>query len=534
MNSTHIIKTHQIIDDDKLTIINTFVNNDNNPTIKVIQNFIIINFDIDISIDQDIILGFSRDWSNLPGKADMLARPRTEEECAILLYIFNSLKLPVTISAGKTNLTGSATPNGGLIISTVNMLTPQTCVDNNKKIANVAVGSILENIRDEILFQSKRKLYYPVDPTSRKEALLGGIISCNASGFIPGDKGATRYWVNGISLILTNGQKICATRGEYISKNTMFLLQSKSEENIINVPKYKRPKIKNASGPYTAYENDIDFVDLIVGSEGCFGMITEAQLSLKDKPKNYVDLFICLKSETDALQFYNYICKMNDINNFTAFEYFGYNCQNYMKHHNYFFQDKEDVGIYFQYPIYDKTLESEIEYWFNLINDFPLDINLNNVISLNDARNWGLFFEARHSMPTKALEKTKELDAISMITDTIVPPDNFSSFLDYTHLLLQKNNIEYLLFGHLGDCHLHFHLIYNTDEQYVIDNLYRKIIKKSSDLDGVYSAEHGTGKRKTIDFIECYGMNAVDEVKVCKMGFDPNLILNIGNIVSYE
>ena len=107
-------------------------------------------------------------------------------------------------------------------------------------------------------------------------------------------------------------------------------------------------------------------------------------------------------------------------------------------------------------------------------------------------------------------------------------------FLEYTHLLLQNNNIEYLLFGHLGDCHLHFHLIYGIDEQILIDSIYRKIVKKSSELDGVYSAEHGTGKRKTIDFIECYGEKAVKQVKECKMGFDPNLVLNIGNIVSYD
>ena len=100
--------------------------------------------------------------------------------------------------------------------------------------------------------------------------------------------------------------------------------------------------------------------------------------------------------------------------------------------------------------------------------------------------------------------------------------------------LLNDNNIEYLLFGHLGDCHLHFHLIYDKSEIKIIDSIYRKIIKKSSDLDGVYSAEHGTGKRKTIDLIECYGEQAADQIKECKLGFDPNLILNKGNIVSYE
>ena len=72
----------------------------------------------------------------------------------------------------------------------------------------------------------------------------------------------------------------------------------------------------------------------------------------------------------DAIKFHTYIFDYfnGDLSQITALEYFGYNCQNYMKHHDYFFQDKEDVGIYFQYPIYDKTLESEIEYWFNLIN----------------------------------------------------------------------------------------------------------------------------------------------------------------------
>ena len=142
-----------------------------------------------------------------------------------------------------------------------------------------------------------------------------------------------------------------------------------------------------------------------------------------------------------------------------------------------------------------------------------------------------MFFEARHSMPAKALEKTKELDAVSIITDTIVPYENFNQFLKFSHTLLQKNNIEYLLFGHLGDCHLHFHVIYTKEEAPIINDLYLKIIRKSAELNGVYSAEHGTGKRKTIDFIECYGEKAVKQVLECKLAFDPNNILNTGNII---
>ena len=97
---------------------------------------------------------------------------------------------------------------------------------------------------------------------------------------------------------------------------------------------------------------------------------------------------------------------------------------------------------------------------------------------------------------------------------------------------MQKNNIEYLLFGHLGDCHLHFHVIYTKEETPIINDLYLKIIRKSAELNGVYSAEHGTGKRKTIDFLECYGQESLNQVAKCKLAFDPNNILNIGNIIS--
>ena len=76
-------------------------------------------------------------------------------------------------------------------------------------------------------------------------------------------------------------------------------------------------------------------------------------------------------------------------------------------------------------------------------------------------------------MPDLSLKKTKELDGISIITDTIVPPENFDIFLKKTHETIQKSNIEYLLFGHLGDCHLHFHLIYTKDQSEKVINIIR-------------------------------------------------------------
>ncbi len=496
--------------------------------------FLSDKFLIDITDDSDIVSSFERDWSNMPGNADFLARPINEKQCAIILYICNLLNINVTISAGRTNLTGSATPKGGLVLSIINIKKPNTQVDIENKTAKTSVGTILEDMRNDILQLSNKKLYYPVDPTSRKDALVGGTISCNASGFIPGDKGATRHWVNRLKILLTNGYITNITRGDYITNDAKFILICDDKKIIVEAPSYHRPKIKNASGPFTAAEEELDFIDLIIGSEGVFALIIDVEFNLADSPKDFLDLFITLPSENDAIKLRGYLKQQNILYQLNALEYFGYNCQNYMEHKEKLFKTESSVGIYLQYPIFNNSIDEVIEKWVQLLDDSDCGIKDDNVFLLNTADNWRIFFEARHSMPVKALEKTKELDAISIITDTIVPYKNFNDFIQFSHRILRENNIEYLLFGHLGDCHLHFHVIYNKEEALIINDLYRQIIRKSAELDGVYSAEHGTGKRKTIDFYECYGQEAINQVQKCKLAFDPKNILNTGNIITIK
>ena len=117
------------------------------------------------------------------------------------------------------------------------------------------------------------------------------------------------------------------------------------------------------------------------------------------------------------------------------------------------------------------------------------------------------------------------------MTDTIVPPNKFRVYLQKVHETLKGSSIEYLLFGHLGDCHLHFHLIPNNEQEKESLEVYDYLIDLSSQLGGVYSAEHGTGKRKRNDFKKCYGEEAVKMVKDLKFAVDPNNYLNQGNLV---
>ena len=59
------------------------------------------------------------------------------------------------------------------------------------------------------------------------------------------------------------------------------------------------------------------------------------------------------------------------------------------------------------------------------------------------------------------------------------------------------------------------------------------MVDLSAELGGVYSAEHGTGKRKRNDFKKCYGEGAIEMVRQSKLAVDPDLLLNKGNIFKF-
>ncbi len=179
--------------------------------------FLSENFQVDLSTDPEIVAGFAGDSSHLPGRAQALARPPDERGCAAVLRLCRAAGVPVTFSGGKSNLTGSATPPDGVVLSTVRMLEPAVRVDAAGQTAAAPVGLLLEDMRREISKQTGGRRRYPVDPTSRADATVGGCLACNASGFTPGEQGATRAWVQSLRFLLPDGMLVEAERNQYVS-----------------------------------------------------------------------------------------------------------------------------------------------------------------------------------------------------------------------------------------------------------------------------------------------------------------------------
>jgi len=503
-------------------------------SLQLIAKFLRERFTLMLELDPDIIAGFVTDSSNLPGQAQALARPANLRECAILFRACFTAKIPMNISAGKSNLTGSATPEQGVIISTRNMLAPEPKVDVARRTVSAPVGMILEDMRNEVLKAGNGKLIYPVDPTSRADATVGGTIACNASGFVPGEMGATRAWVEEIELLLPDAFVVRARRGQHVSSNGIFLLDDGQHVVEWPVPRYRQPAIKNAGGPFSAPDGAMDFIDLIVGSEGLFGLVTDCTLKLIDRPDDYLDLFFSLPEEKNAVNFLNFLRKRleGNLGMLSALEYFGVNCRGHMDHEDILFKGKDQVGIYLQVPLRNKTMEDAAEEWLGILVEADCNIDEQAIMLLDNDRNRKLFMEARHSLPAKALEVVKQRGTFTIMTDMVVPPEKFLEFLAFTHNLIRSEGLDYVAFGHFGDCHLHFTILPHKEQLERAVSVYDALVAKSAALGGVYSGEHGTGKRKRKDFLQCYGAEGAAQVLACKRAIDPDFLFNRGNVMA--
>ncbi|MBN2231439.1 MAG: FAD-binding oxidoreductase [Deltaproteobacteria bacterium] len=540
--STHIIPLENVLEPAAYARIDDFCRTLNPAggcgaaVLPELAAFLEREFGVAMNLDPDIVAGFATDSSNLPGHAEGLCRPVNERECAVIMRACHAAGVCLTISGGRSNLTGSATAEGGVVLSLAKMTAPAVMVDEERKLVRAPVGIVLEEMRGQVLELSGKRLYYPVDPTSRGDAWIGGTIACNASGFTPGEIGATREWVEAIDFLLPDGRRISAGRGDYVSRAGVFALRQDDKTLTLPVPTYPRPAIKNASGPFSAADGVMDFIDLVVGSEGIFGLVTACTLRLAERPADYLDLFFSLPAEANALAFRDYLGARldGDFGRLAALEYFGVNCRRYMDHETRLFHGSNQVGLYIQVPVRDTPKDEMAENWFNLLVECGCGIDPEAVLLLDTEAMQRTFMEARHSMPANALEVVQRHGTWTIMTDTVVPPPTFPEFLADVHETIAATGIDYLSFGHFGDCHLHFTLLPEKEHLEQALKIYDRIIATSAGLGGVYSGEHGTGKRKRNDFVRCFDAGAIAQLKRCKAAIDPEFLLNRGNVLAFS
>jgi len=143
--------------------------------------------------------------------------------------------------------------------------------------------------------------------------------------------------------------------------------------------------------------------------------------------------------------------------------------------------------------------------------------------------------EFRHALPVSVNEFIARHKQRKVGTDMAVPDEKFPEFLRFYRDTLNKSGIDYVIFGHIGDCHLHANLLPKNDaEAESARHIYGRCIAEALMLGGCVSAEHGIGKLKSKYLNVMMGERYINEMVELKRALDPKGILGRGNMFSYQ
>lgn len=231
------------------------------------------------------------DAAHFPGgHAEGFARPATEKEVAALLCA-SSVVLPI---GAQSSLTGGATPQGGLILST-ERFTEITHVDADH--VRVGAGVPLVVLQESL---TRVHRWYPPVPTFTG-ASVGGVIATNAAGAATFKYGATRRWVDGLTVVLACGCVLELKRGDAITDRAAgWTIACEHGNRHVAPGSYRLPDVAKVSAGYFAVDT-IDLLDLFIGSEGTLGVITSAVLRTLPEQPAFAMALITTTSEAAAL-----------------------------------------------------------------------------------------------------------------------------------------------------------------------------------------------------------------------------------------
>ena len=86
----------------------------------------------------------------------------------------------------------------------------------------------------------------------------------------------------------------------------------------------------------------------------------------------------------------------------------------------------------------------------------------------------------------------------------------------------------YVIFGHIGDAHLHVNVFSSPENPKAATDLILEFARKAVELGGTVSAEHGLGRRKAHLLKLQYAPEHLDIMRAVKRRLDPRNILGRG------
>ena len=501
--------------------------------------------------------------------ANHLFIPRDEAELVAVIQAMSALGVPITVAGSRTGLVGGSVPACGAIVSMerfdqveslffdedhqewvlragayVSLKSLEAMLKSKRfpdleKIDNASVRSSYER------FKADADTYlYPPDPTEMS-ASLGGSVVTNASGARTFRFGATRNWVRGLRVVLANGEFVDIPRGKYFAseKGTFEIVNKAGEKRTLTIPDYRLPETKCTAGFFTA--PGMDLIDLFIGSEGVLGIVTRVDVALiKSDPKISIVQFLeddyqavrltaSLRSDQriklDFLEFYS----GNALNLLRRVQAEAPSTVNMPP-----IPDEARSALFFELNYDPQSSNDHLAVLQEIIRQHGADPAFS--WAAHEPRELERFKVFRHLLPETVnsiiAERKKSIPKLHKLgTDLAVPDEHLMDIWTLYQENCDALNLEWVAFGHIGNNHIHVNILPRNIEELTQGlELYQLFAQKTVEWGGAVSAEHGIGKIKQNFLALMFTPEQISQMLHVKTVFDPDHLLNPGDLFPCE
>jgi D-lactate dehydrogenase (cytochrome) len=492
------------------------------------------------------------DESKLIGNASSISFPKTELEIAEIIKMMLEKGKSITVQGGNTGICGGAVAESGHILNLTKMNEMKSLSEYDGKYlltvqpgcslfdlkANVTYGNFKTRNWDENSKRALEKLknmepfMWAPDPTELS-ATIGGVVSTNASGICSRLYGGTREHVNSIRVITKDAELWEIERGKYVFENGEVILP--------NGQKLKVDPIQ------IGLDEKADLIDIFIGSEGMFGVITSITLELIPQPEYIWGICFFFESEGDAIHFAEIANTGTEdvIDCFAGLEFLDkaslLSIQAFKKISS---QQRElpDISDVHAAMVYieihaNSNGQATIAAEWLMERAEETRSNIDASWAFMGASEREKVHKLRHSVSEylniRIGQLKKDAPTITKLaTDMEFPSIDLSSLLSKFRHDLESCGLDAVIFGHILNGHLHVNFLPKNSMEYEQGKLLiLKWSKIAQDMGGKIAVEHGIGKLKKSLFLSTASQGTLEAWKALKMQLDPDGIWNPGNML---
>jgi glycolate oxidase len=422
----------------------------------------------------------------------VVVKPANTMEVAAIVKHCYERTIAITPIGGRTGLSGGALSVYGGVGLSMERLNAILHIDEENLQVRVQPAVITQVLQDAV---ARKGLYYPPDPSSRGSCFIGGNLAENAGGPRAVKYGVTKDFVLDLEVVLPNGE----------------------------VMRTGARTLKNSTG--------YNLTQLMVGSEGTLGIITEAVLKLVPMPSHNLLMLVPFASATDACAAVSAIFRAGIIP--SALEFMERDAIDFTLKYvdDAILPISDDVKAHLLVEVdgnHPEALMRDCERIAEVVASF----NAGEVLFAEDDTQKNQLWKLRR----KVGEAVKS-HSVYKEEDTVVPRHSLPQLLEGVKQIGSKYGFQSVCYGHAGDGNLHVNILRGDASEELWNNELTKAIREIFSLcvglGGTLSGEHGIGwvQKNYMDI--AFSPLQLSIQRSIKQVFDPKGIMNPGKILPH-